>query len=1173
MEKDKNQGDRRQNDPPGEEEMFRLMVESVKDYAVFATERDGSVVSWNTGAERIFGYTETEIIGRNASVLFTPEDIERAAPELELETAEREGRAEDERWHVRRDGSRFWASGVTTPIRDNAGHLRGFVKIARDNTRRRLHEEALRISETLSGALIEQSPFSIQILSSDGHTLRVNRAWEELWGVTLEQVADYNMLEDTQLVARGVMPYIKRGFAGEAVAIPPILYDPNETIPDRSSRTEPRRWVRAFIYPVKDEAGRVREVVLMHEDITEHKRAEDALRESEESHRVIAETASDAIITIDAESTILFVNAAAERIFGYSPEEMIGQQLTMLMPEYMRHLHRTGMTRYIETGKRHISWKAVELPGLRKNGQEISLELSFGEYTRDGKYVFTGIARDISERKRLEGERHQLHQREQAARHEAEEALRLQHSIEERLMLLVEASQVLLGSPALEAVQPAILNLSRRLISADAYAIWRIDHAARAWRIVAQEGMSESYQEQDIRDVENADELLDQPLIVEDVARAPLLSKRQALYGPEGIKSLLVIPLRIHGSVSGTLTFYYRQTHQFNETEVRVATALANLAGSAISSSELYEEQSQMRAEAEGAERRANYLAEASRALASTLDYQQTLVRVAQLTVPGLADWCAVDMAADDGAITRLAVAHADPAKVAWAGELQERYPPDLDAPYGVPNVLRTGESELYADIPDEMLVAGAVDDEHLRIMREIGFTSAMIVPLSVHGRTLGAITFVTAESGRHYGPVDLAFAEDLARRAAAAIDNARLYGEAQDARRAAEEASRLKDEFLATVSHELRTPLTAVLGWAHLLRAGQLDKQSARNALETIERNARSQAQLIDDLLDVSRIITGKLRLDVRPVDPTSFIEAAIDALRPAAEAKGVRIQKVMDTGVSSIAGDPARLQQVVWNLLSNAIKFTAKGGRVQVRLERVNSHIEIAVSDSGQGIAPEFLPYVFDRFRQADGTTTRAHGGLGLGLSIVRHLVELHGGTVHVESQGAGQGSIFTVRLPLMTVYKRDDGQERVHPATKDAPPSFDCPERLDGLQVLVVDDEADTRELLKVMLGRCGAEVITAGSAEVALDLLTRHSPDVLVSDIGMPGADGYELIRKVRAMSAERGGKIPAVALTAYARAEDRLQVLRAGYQMHVAKPVELTELVAIVANLAGWNGRA
>jgi PAS domain S-box-containing protein len=1035
----------KRDSPPEAEEMFRLMVESAKDYAIFAIANDGRIISWNTGAARIFGYNESEILGRPGSLLFTPEDVALAQPQRELEAAAAVGHAEDERWHVRKDGSRFWASGIVTPLRDEAGDLRGFVKVARDNTNRQLNEEQLRISETRSRALIEQSPFSIQILSPDGHTLRVNRAWEELWGVTLDQIADYNMLEDEQLVAKGVMPYISRGFAGEAAVIPPIMYDPEETIPDRTTHKEPKRWVRAFIYPVKDAAGKVREVVLMHEDITE--------------------------------------------------------------------------------------------------------------------------------RKRVEEERDQLLMSEQSARAEAEGALRLQRSIEERLTLLVEASGLLLGSPALSTVQPAILDLSRRLVSADAYAIWRINRTEKTWHMVAQDGMSGTYPENGLKDLEQTDTLLDRPLVVEDVTRVPELSERQGMYRKEGIQSLLAVPMRVHGLISGTLTFYYRSLHRCSETEVRVATALANLAGSAISSTELYEEQSRMRAEAEDAERRASYLGEASRVLASTLDYQKTLAQVAQLSVPNLADWCAVDMVGEEGSLVRLAVAHSDPAKVSWAHELQQKYPVDMDAPQGVPNVLRTGESELYSEIPEEMLVAAAIDDEHLRIMREIGFTSAMVVPLNVHGRTLGAITFVSTESGRRYGPTDLAFAEDLARRAASSIDNARLYDQAQAARRSAEEASRLKDEFLATISHELRTPLTAMLGWAHLLRAGSLDEQSAKGAIETIERNARSQSQLIDDLLDVSRIITGKLRLDVRKIDPASFIESAIEALRPAAEAKGVRIQKVMDTGVNSIAGDPARLQQVVWNLLSNAIKFTPRDGRVQVRLERVNSHIEIVVSDTGSGISSNFLPHVFDRFRQADQSTTREYGGLGLGLAIVRHLVELHGGTVRADSHGVNQGSTFTVMLPLLTVYQTDTETVRVHPKASDAPPSADCPERLDGLKVLVVDDEADTRELLSVVLTRCGAQVLTANSAAEAGDLLERLRPDILISDIGMPGEDGYELIRRIRSLPVEKGGRIPAVALTAYARTEDRLRVLRSGYQMHLPKPVEVSELVAIVANLAGRAGHA
>ncbi len=459
--------------------------------------------------------------------------------------------------------------------------------------------------------------------------------------------------------------------------------------------------------------------------------------------------------------------------------------------------------------------------------------------------------------------------------------------------------------------------------------------------------------------------------------------------------------------------------------------------------------------------------------------------------------------------------------------------------------------------------------------------TSYLAVPvISRSGEVYGALFFGHPGEGV-FTDRAARIVEGLAAQAAVAIDNARLYDAARRARTEAElvaeekerlyleaqEASRLKDEFLATVSHELRTPLTAILGWAHMLRSGKFDDASVLKALETIERNARSQAQLIDDLLDVSRIITGKLRIDVRPVDPHTFIEAAVEAVQPAADAKGVRVQRIIDTGVVTVSGDPVRLQQVVWNLLSNAIKFTPKDGWVQLRLERVNSHLEITVSDSGDGIPPEFLPFVFDRFRQADQRTTRHHGGLGLGLAIVRHLVELHGGRVRAESAGEGHGSTFTVTLPVAPIYQRVDGEERVNPASRDTLPSYECPDRLDGVHVLVVDDEPDTLEVLKAGLGQCGAEVSAVSSAAEALELMMADVPDLLISDIGMPGEDGYELIRKVRALPKENGGRIPAIALTAYARTEDRLKSLRAGYQMHVPKPVELAELVAVAASLA------
>ncbi|MFL6256543.1 MAG: PAS domain S-box protein [Pyrinomonadaceae bacterium] len=455
---------------------------------------------------------------------------------------------------------------------------------------------------------------------------------------------------------------------------------------------------------------------------------------------------------------------------------------------------------------------------------------------------------------------------------------------------------------------------------------------------------------------------------------------------------------------------------------------------------------------------------------------------------------------------------------------------------------------------------------------------SYLAVPVvSRSGEVLGGLFFGSPQVGvfteRHARIV-----EGLAAQAAIAMDNARLYESAQRARAEAErlyheahESSRLKDEFLATVSHELRTPLTAILGWAQMLRIGQFDAAAARHAFETVERNARAQAQLIDDLLDVSRIITGKLRIDVRPIDPNSFIEAAVESVRPAAEAKGVRLQKVLDTGTVSVSGDPVRLQQVIWNLLSNAIKFTPRGGRVQVRLERVNSHVEVAVSDTGAGIPAEFLPHVFDRFRQADQKTTRQHGGMGLGLSIVRHLVELHGGTVRAESDGEGHGATFTVLLPVSPVYHAEEEGERVHPAARSTLPTFDLFDRLDGLKILVVDDEPDTREMLKAGLGQCGAEVTAAASAAEALEAIEKSAPDLVISDIGMPDADGYELMRRVRQLPAGAGGRVPAIALTAYARVEDRMHALRAGYQMHVPKPVELAELAAVAASLIRRSG--
>ena len=446
------------------------------------------------------------------------------------------------------------------------------------------------------------------------------------------------------------------------------------------------------------------------------------------------------------------------------------------------------------------------------------------------------------------------------------------------------------------------------------------------------------------------------------------------------------------------------------------------------------------------------------------------------------------------------------------------------------------------------------------------GFTemqqSARISPLfDDGGHVIGTVTVIEDVTERVAREAELQ-AEVDARTQALAREKA--------AREEAEEANHLKDEFLATVSHELRTPLTAILGWSNMLLAGDLNDAARDRALEVIHRNAQAQNQLISDLLDVSRIISGKLRLDLRTVELSPILEAAVEATRPAAEAKGVHLTTSLDPYAGPVNGDADRLQQVVWNLLTNAIKFTPEGGRVEVKSEIAGTRVEITVRDTGIGIAPEFLPHIFDRFRQADPGTNRIHGGMGLGLSIVRQLVELHGGMIRAKSQGEGRGATFTVSLPFVKTEQEPKPAERRPPAAA-VRLEIECPPALRGLRVLVVDDEADTRDMLRAVLEHCHAEVITAGSASEALEAIAQLRPDVLISDVGMPGDDGYSLIAKVRALPAERGGRIPAAALTAYVRAEDRVKVLRSGFQLHVPKPVEPAELVTVVAHLAGRSG--
>jgi len=562
------------------------------------------------------------------------------------------------------------------------------------------------------------------------------------------------------------------------------------------------------------------------------------------------------------------------------------------------------------------------------------------------------------------------------------------------------------------------------------------------------------------------------------------------------------------------------------------------------------------------AQQMARFMANASLALADLSDDRTILHKVASLSVPFFADWCTADIVGEEGVLERVAVAHSDPRKARLAHEIAGRWVPGAGDSMGPGWVAAAGKSEIVEDI-GEAPVSSVRDEEHCRVLRELGFASYLCVP--VMSRTHGAravLTFATGRPERRYGSLDLRVAEDLAHRTAVAIENAMLY-------RGAVDADHRKDDFLAVLSHELRTPLNAIVGWSHVLREGTASLEIVRQAAETIHRNAQVQARLISDILDISRMAAGKMRLDVQPVELEAVVEAAFESLRPTADAKGVRLESAFDPEAGPISGDAGRLQQIVWNLVSNAIKFVPeRTGLVRARVGAKGPHVRLTVEDNGPGIDTAFLPHVFDRFRQEQSGANRRCQGLGLGLAIVRELVQLHGGTVRAANRPDRHGAVFTVQWPrrgeasAITAAGMNEG-----PAQVEQPLWLDAAPGLGGVRVLVVDDREDARDLLKHVLERCGATVVVAASAGEALTIVPREKPDVLLSDVEMPEESGYELLRRLRSLPAAEGGQTPAVALTAYASAQDRVKLLRAGFQMHVPKPVQPAELATVVASLA------
>ena len=814
------------------------------------------------------------------------------------------------------------------------------------------------------------------------------------------------------------------------------------------------------------------------------------LQARESQLRAIIDGVHDhAISLVDLEGRIVTWNAAAERIKGYTLSEVRGHHIRMLFVEEDR---AHGLPEHeLEVARRVGHWQGDGWR-RRKDGTTFPAHVSVSAlHEKDGEVTgFVKVTQDVSERRRMED----------ALRISEARLSTTLHSIGDAVIATDATGCVTFMNPVAESLTRwTASDASGRLLP-------------QVFHIVNE------YTRQPVESP--VDKVLREGVVVG-------LANHTALIARDGTEISIAdsgAPIRdSRGGIAGVVLVFRDVTEERLEHE------------------------------------RERLLTEATAQLAASLDYGTGLRSLAHLLVPGFADACVIELLDARGELSVFAVAHAEPENLPSARDLAERSPNDLSPSPISSRVARTGVPELIGEVNDAMLAAFARTEEQRRPLRGVGFTSCVSAPLRARGRVLGVMTSMTAGSRARYASADLALAAELSRRAALALDNARLYAEAQ-------EANQIKDEFLATVSHELRTPLTAMLGWTRMLRAGAVAEHEEAHALEVIERNAIAQVRLIEDLLDVSRVISGKLRLNIASVDLARVAESALEAVHPAADAKGVRLVASLEHDSALVVGDADRLQQIVWNLLTNAVKFTPRGGSVELTLQRVNSAIELRVIDTGEGIPPGFLPYVFERFRQADASRSRAHGGLGLGLAIVRHLVELHGGTVHVQSPGLGRGATFSLSLPVAP--RLPDHGSALDEPRRPTLEGYEVPTSLDGLRLLVVEDDADTRELLSLLLEAAGAQVETWENAASAFERFRRAPPDVLVSDIGMPGMDGHALIRAIRELPPERGGTTPAIALTAFARVEDRKGALAAGFDRHLVKPVEPNELVFLVAKLAG-----